>query len=826
MKNTKRCSKLLSILMVLAICLSMGVTAFATTTRGIQATLKAPDGTALDGTFELRDGNNAAVSVSQVGNGQYQVGGGSLNTMATHNGTLEIRDTPYDDTYTLVQLTAESGYEKASSQSVNITANDIDTMKELHFINTLTPIPVAQGKVRITVSDDAGSRMNGVGYGVYKASDNSKVTELTSDSLGMAVSGNLDAGSYCLKAVTVPSTHTAGADIPFSINNNGDLIDLSPVLNRIPQNGKILLTVTDAQHLPVVGAVYGIYDNAGNAKLAELTLDASGDALSGLLPLGSYSLKQISTQAGTVSDAKTPVQLVNDGETVHVRITNNDSVQRTKGRVRVTVTDGSSTAKDPVYGVMMTVYKASDNSKVMDISTDAAGVALSGEMEAGSYYLKLSSIPPQFKQDKEKQIAFAIAADQTLELSVALERVDGKVKVQVKDEDGNAVSGASVTLYQRDDDKKTADVTTATDGTANQSIAYGVYYAKLNSVPAGYSIQTDKADFTIDRMDEVIVTFTVKKQAGQLKLTVLGDSDDNKLDGVAYGIYKKDSDTKVDDITTGSDGTVTKDLGTGEYYLKLIGAKQGYALSEEKSNFSIEVDKTTEITLKCSRLTSKILVTVMDTEDNEIEGVTVNIVNDDGVSVGEVTTDENGQALTDALPLGTYTLNVKKVPEGYKLEKKDEKTVVLDSSKQGEAEFVIEAVKGTLLLKYKHVDTQAELEKEFSYTDFVGRDYMTWLRNSGHDRKALAGYTFVRADYPAETKLIDGTLTITYWYGGAGSGSGIGSGGNGSTISSGISTSIPKTGESLPVGNYVVGSLSTILSMTMAAFVKRRSLLS
>ena len=818
MKNTKRISMFFVLLMALTTFLSMGVTAFAATTKGIQATLKTLDGTALNGTFELRDGSNAVVSVSQIGNGQYQVGGGSLTTMATHNGALEIRQTPYDDTYTLVQLSAETDYEKANSQSVHITANDVDIWKELHFVNSRIPDPIVEGKVRITVSDDAGNRMNGVVYGVFQSGTNTKLAELTTDSMGMALSGNLDAGSYYVKALNVPPTHTTGPDLSFAIANHGDLIDLSPVLTRIPRHGKILLTVTDGQNQPVVGAVYGIYDNASNVKQAELTLDASGDALSGQLGLGSYYLKQIRAQAGSVSDLKTPVQLVNDGETVHVRISNNDSVKRTKGRVRVTVTDGSATAKDPVYGVMMSVYKAVDNNKVADISTDASGIALSDELEAGSYYLKLTSIPSQFKQDKEKQIAFAIAADQVLDLSVVLERVDGKVKVLVKDEDGNPVSGASVTLYQREGDKKLSDVTTSTDGTANQGIAYGTYYAKLNSVPAGYTMQTDKADFTIDRTDEVTMTFTVKKQAGKLKLTVLGETDEIKLDGVVYGIFKKDGDTKVDEITTGTDGTAIKDLATGEYYLKLIKAKDGYALGEEKTSFTIESGKTTEITLKCTRLTGKIRVMVLDTEDNEVEGVTVNIVDAEGNSMGEVTTDDNGQAMTDALPLGTYTLNVKKVPEGYKLNKKDKRTVLLDSSKQGGAEFVIEAVKGTLILQYRHVDTQAELEKEFSYTDFVGRDYMSWLRNSGHDRKALTGYTFVRADYPAETKLIDGTLTITYWYGGSGSGSGIGN--SGGTISSGINTSIPKTGEVLPVANYVIGSLSTVLGGVFIALRK------
>lgn len=829
-----------ALFMVVALMFMMVATAYAGT-DGMKVTLVGSDGTSIDGTFEVLDtaGNN--VRFRLLSTGRYQVDpAGTVTRIATNNGTVTIKDTDIT-TYTLVQRTTSGGYIVALNQSITITTADQDNVVAVSVVNqaiatptpaptptplpTPTPTPIIEGKVRLTLYDNQGKAVQGAVYGVYDMS-NTHILSMTSDASGRAMSVNIPLGTYTVKAISVPSTHELPSDSKtFSIVNQNYLIDFSIVLQAVVQKGTIQITVVDSKNNPIVGAVYGIYDSNGT-KIADLTTDTNGYAQSNAIPVGTYSLGQVSTLQGKVSETKTSVS-VSAGTSAMTRITNDDSVKKITGRIRVNVLENTD-KKDAVYGVIFTVYKSSDNSKVMEISTDANGIALSSEMEAGSYYLKAMSVPSQYKSEKEKQISFMITADQTLDMNYMLDKAEGKAKILVQDNEKKGVSGASLTIYNYDDDKRVSDATTGADGSVSVSLSFGKYYIKQNSAPSGYTANSDKVTFTIDKSEEITVSITNTKtgatatssnaQTGTMKITSIGESSDEKVDGVVYGIFKSEDDSKVDEIVSGSDGTATKNLVAGTYYVKMIKAKLGYALNEEKNSFTIEVNKTAELTLKNVRQTGVIHITAIDLEEKELEGVTVSIFNEEGDSVSEVTTDENGKGKSDKLPMGTYTLSLKKVPEGYKLNKKDKRTVVLDKAK-GNAEFVLEQGKGTLLIQYKNVDTQAEIETEYSYTDFVGRDYMTWLRNSGYDRKSITGYTFVRADYPADSKLIDGTLTIVYWYSGSGAGNlSAGSGGN---FSSGVSTSIPKTGELLPVMNYALGLISSLGGASMIVFRKR-----
>lgn len=663
MKNITKSTmkKLFATLLCLILTAGLCATALANTGAAITITLADDKGNTLDGTFEVKDAAGNLLGFSQSADGTYTLNGGSITTLATKDGTLLILEPYYNETYTVTQKTAVSGYEKAADRTVDVLQSNADKEKKLAFVN----LPIA--------------------------------------------------------APTATPTATP-------------------------------------------------------------------------TPTPSPAPTPTATPSPTFTPTPSPTPVV-------------------AGRVRITRTDNET--KNGVYGVVMAIYKASDNSKVTDLSTDASGVALSVELDAGSYYVVDRSVPSSYQLDEKKQTAFAVSAGQTVDLSLPMERAKGKVKIEVVDEGNIGVAGATLTVYSAEDDKKIAELSTGSDGAITQTLPYGKYYVKQNSAPAFYTANIDKHEFTVEKTD-ASVRIPNKRQSGTLHLSVVGENDE-KLEGVVYSMSDKDG-AKVAEITTGSDGSVTKNLSVGEYTLKMVTPKKGYAKSEESTHFTIEAGKTTEVSLKNARQNGKIRVLVKNADEEEIEGVTVAIVNAEGVTVAEITTNEDGMALSEALPQGTYSLSVKKVPEGYLRNKKDKRTVLLDTA-QGEAEFVLEQVKGTLLLRFQHVDTQAEVAKEYSYTDVVGRDYMTWLRNSGYDRMNLAGYTFVRADYPAEAKLIDGTLTIIYWYDGAGSGNNGASGGG--TVSSGVNTSIPKTGEMLPVANYALASLSTIAGTLFIGLRKR-----
>ncbi len=152
----------------------------------------------------------------------------------------------------------------------------------------------------------------------------------------------------------------------------------------------------------------------------------------------------------------------------------------------------------------------------------------------------------------------------------------------------------------------------------------------------------------------------------------------------------------------------------------------------------------------------------------------------------------------------------KSVPAGFVL---DDKLHEVNITKDGAVEMSIknQPIVGSVEVYFRHVGHKHELARAFAYTDWVGEPYMAWVDGYGLDKKALDGYSYVKADYPESPKLIDGKLTITYWY-------------DEKINGSWNDVVIPKTGDHNPVGSYLTGLVFAILSaLIFGIYLKTKS---
>lgn len=165
-----------------------------------------------------------------------------------------------------------------------------------------------------------------------------------------------------------------------------------------------------------------------------------------------------------------------------------------------------------------------------------------------------------------------------------------------------------------------------------------------------------------DAMKKETVSFTYVPPNGNLKIVKKDDSGklmkDVKFTLTASGFSKT--------ATTDSSGVAEfKDVPAGSYTLTET-VPTGYTVSAASQSIQITAGETSTINITNTQIKGKIQIT----KTNSVTGKPVAeakfaIVNSSGTTVATLTTNSSGQATSDLLPYGTYTVKETTTPTGY-----------------------------------------------------------------------------------------------------------------------------------------------------------------
>lgn len=204
---------------------------------------------------------------------------------------------------------------------------------------------------------------------------------------------------------------------------------------------------------------------------------------------------------------------------------------------------------------------------------------------------------------------------------------------------------------------------------------------------------------------------TVKTPAyGKVQITKVNE-DGAPLPGVKLGIYSDSACTrKIADLTTDSKGIATSaDITAGTVYVKELSTVSPYILDTTVKKVTVEPNKTAKIQFVNKAATGRIVIektasqltslTQRDTEYGTqyvpnftvtgLAGAVFEVKDSIGVLVATLTTDQNGEASVDKLPLGDYTVVEKSTVTGYlpdntvhrvSLKYKDQNTAVISKT--------------------------------------------------------------------------------------------------------------------------------------------------
>ena len=251
------------------------------------------------------------------------------------------------------------------------------------------------------------------------------------------------------------------------------------------------------------------------------------------------------------------------------------------------------------------------------------------------------------------------------------------------------LAGAKLQLYDSSKNAYGSPVTTDANGQAKwTNLPYGTYYVGEVGAPAGYRVNVDQVQVTINGNNTT--TFNNSPIIGSVSFVKIQRGTEIPLVGAQYELVTKSASTykravsavdgsELPVLTTDANGKATWSnvVEYGTYYVHEVKAPEGFLLDNAYHAVSVtQHNKIVSADVDDPIITAKIKIAKTDgLTKGPLAGVEFTITRLsgptalNGAGVGEVaaviTTDANGYAETDWLDWGRFKVEETKVPAGY-----------------------------------------------------------------------------------------------------------------------------------------------------------------
>lgn len=365
---------------------------------------------------------------------------------------------------------------------------------------------------------------------------------------------------------------------------------------------------------------------------------------------------------------------------------------------------------------------------VKTVTTDKNGEAVIKDLPLGKYRVKETKAPAGFVLNPDSQeVAFIYKDQNTPEIEEKLEFSNERQKVELSvekqdAETGKALKGATFGLYNKEAissgdkvivkaDTLLQEITSNEKGKAafTLDLPLGRYYVKELQAPAGYVSSDEILEFDATYQGQDVKTIKLKSvkknQPTTVEVTKADITTGTELDGASMSVLDKDGNV-IDSWTSVKDSPhVIKRLQVGKtYILREELASYGYLRATDVEFTISDTAEVQKVKMEDEVPVARLLVnkkgefldsvSLLDNAKGMIEhlfnyvtgnltDVTFNVYAAeairaaDGVSadyyaadelVGSITTDGNGIAQMDNLPLGRYYIVEKETSHGYVLD--------------------------------------------------------------------------------------------------------------------------------------------------------------
>ena len=483
------------------------------------------------------------------------------------------------------------------------------------------------------------------------------------------------------------------------------------VMRPVFQNGYLAGAVFELRAAEDIVGKEGSVFYRKDELIETLTTSKTGSVKSKVLPLGKYSLTEISAPDGYVLDATPhPFTLAAvDQQTALVEV--KVSAGNTYLPVRVTLRKQkenlllTETADGMIHQTVETVpgegfvfglfnrdviaygdsQKLPANTLMATGATDSQGnLTFSGLYPHGDYYIKELSVPdgwllsaqtypvtltPDHKASGENVIT--VYLDQPI-LNRLIYTPVTLTKTDITGEE--KLPGALIEVYDAEGNIIYREYTDANGEISNIPVVPGTYTFKETYAPSGYALNTAIKTFTVTADGQVHGDTVIRDEVNRVTLKKIRQNGE-ALAGAVFGLFDSEG-TKVQEATSDADGSVVfQQIPYGRYAIRELSAPYGYHPSAQ--TWEVTVDGTYQNpiglldTVVNEDAPGRIRILKQDELDQHvIAGVRFDIYSVDEAGnaadcVAQMTTNEQGIAESPDLFPADYIVMEHAAPTGY-----------------------------------------------------------------------------------------------------------------------------------------------------------------
>ena len=471
--------------------------------------------------------------------------------------------------------------------------------------------------------------------------------------------------------------------------------------------------------------IYSFTDLASQAT--DLTPNTKGDIDVTGLPEGDYEWREISTADGYMISSKKAITVTAD-KTAKTEFVNKASAPE-KGKITIHKRDAETRAD--LEGAKFEVAAAEDiyvgngyciypKGTVIDTRTTGAdGIAETTKAIYKGYSYTVTEIeaPKGYSISNEPTQTIKLV-EQQAEFVVDFENEQNTIPFEITKNDISTGELIPDCTFEILNENKEQVITGTTDenGIAHFQLAIGKYFYREISAPDIYEIDDTLYPFEITENDDIVkAAMTNKKKSGSIKVTKTTTGNLN-IEGIKFfatGISDTNKDLKFE-ATTDENGVAMFDkLVIGKYVITEDGSTvpAAYLVADEQE-VTVEYNTTAAVKVTNEEKTGSIKVQKRTEGQKNVEGITFYLkgTSDTGREINiPATTDKDGVAVFENVPVGTYKIIEDKetVPYGYLVA--DEKEVKVEYAQTIDENILNNEQTGTVQV-HKKTDGMTNIE--------------------------------------------------------------------------------------------------------------------
>lgn len=586
-------------------------------------------------------------------------------------GSYYWSEVKYPDDYSKISklLTEVEAGKTSTEKAVNKKSNPDQGELVIYKTDENGKKYLSGAKFEVTAAEDI---VVGGGYTLVKKGD--PIQTVTTDENGKAsVTKYIFKGySYTVTEIEAPTGYSLNSE-PQTVKIATDTADFGSKVSvkNTPWTAPFIITKKNLGGELLPNCEFEILDENKRQITTGIT-DENGIATFSL-GYGKYFYHEIAApEEYIIDDTLYPFEITEEGVSVYAKMTN----YLKEGSIKVTkTTTGNLNIKD----IRFVVKGISDtNSDIeRELFTDENGEALFENLPIGKYTVTEdgSTVPAAYLVANEQTVT--VEYNTTAEVKVTNEEKTGSIKVQKRTEGQKNVEGITFYLKGTSDSGREINIpaTTDKDGVAVfENVPVGTYMVieDEETVPYGYLV-ADEKKVTVIYSETVDAEIINNEQTGTIKVHKRTEGDLN-ISGITFYLKgTSDSGREINiPATTDKDGVaVFENVPVGTYMViedeKTV--PYGYLVAAEKE-VTVTYAETVDTDILNTEQTGTIQVHKKTADMTNVEGIRFILsgISDTGREIRiEATTDKDGLAKFEGVPIGTYTITEdgSTVPYGY-----------------------------------------------------------------------------------------------------------------------------------------------------------------